>query len=121
MNIQDALRTEAPVTEELTTRMVNCIRPLHALMGMATEVGELIDQYKRHIFYGAPLDPINIKEEMGDKFWYDSLMLDVQNASFEECFQMMVNKLKKRYPEKFTELDAVQRDLEGERKVLEQN
>jgi NTP pyrophosphatase (non-canonical NTP hydrolase) len=119
MNIEDALRTEAPLTEGLLERYNNCCRDLHAVLGKLTELGEIADQYKRHIFYGTPLDSVNVKEELGDGYWYDSLLLNIHGATFEECFTMMVNKLKARYPEKFNELDAVERNLSKERAILE--
>lgn len=119
MKIEDALRTEAPITPELLARATECMRDLHAILGKLTEIGEVADAYKRHIFYGTPLDTTNIKEEIGDGFWYDSILLDIHNATFEECFEIMINKLKKRYPNKFNELDAVQRDLAAEREVMD--
>ena len=125
MNIADALRSEAPITKELLERYVDCVRDIHAILGKLTEVGEVADQYKRHIFYGKPLDPVNVKEEVGDGDWYDSLLLDAINKRFnlnlthQECFEAMVAKLKARYPEKFTEEHAVNRNLDAERKVLE--
>ena len=125
MNIEEALRSEAPITEELLERYVDCVRDIHAILGKLSEIGEVADQYKRHIFYGTPLDPVNIKEEVGDGDWYDSLLLDAVNKRFnlklthEECFAAMVNKLRTRYPDKFTAFDAVNRDLKAERKVLE--
>ena len=38
---------------------------LHGAMGLCTESGEIMDALKRHIFYGSPLDILNIKEEIG--------------------------------------------------------
>jgi NTP pyrophosphatase (non-canonical NTP hydrolase) len=119
MNIQDAIRTEAPITPEVLERLASVARDLHALIGKTTELGELFDAYKRFIFYNVPLDKTNIKEEVGDDKWYDAVFLDVHGWTFEECFDLMIRKLKKRYPNKFNELDAVERDLIGERKILE--
>jgi hypothetical protein len=125
LNIADALRSEAPSTNEVIERYVDCLRDMHAILGKLTEIGEVADQYKRHIFYGKSLDPVNTKEEVGDGQWYDSLLLDATNKRFnlklthEECFEAMVAKLKARYPEKFTEQLATNRNLEAERKVLE--
>ena len=46
----------------------------HAYMGMITEVGELVDAIKREAIYGKPLDLVNLKEEIGDVFWYLNLL-----------------------------------------------
>ena len=37
---------------------------------MVTEVGEIIDTYKRHWFYKKELDIKNLIEEVGDVLWY---------------------------------------------------
>lgn len=42
----------------------------HAACGLVTEVGEIIDQYKRHWFYKKDLDVKNLVEEVGDVLWY---------------------------------------------------
>ncbi len=43
-------------------------------MGTVTEVGELADQVKRHVFYGLDLDKENLIEELGDIEWYLSII-----------------------------------------------
>lgn len=45
----------------------------HAGFGLMTEVGELLDTYKRHSFYGTELDRKNLVEEVGDILWYIAL------------------------------------------------
>lgn len=91
----------------------------HALMGIFSEGGELADAIKRHIFYGTELDVTNLKEESGDLLWYVQLLIKAMNWSMEEVMDVNEAKLRKRYGEKFTEHAAVHRDLDGERKVLE--
>lgn len=49
----------------------------HARVGIITEVGEICDAFKRHIIYGKPLDLANLKEEIGDVFWYINLLWNV--------------------------------------------
>ena len=41
------------------------------------------------------------------------------NINFEECLDLNINKLKIRFPDKFTEENALNRDLVSERKELE--
>lgn len=43
---------------------------LHCATGLVTESAELVDAIKKHVFYGKPLDVVNIKEELGDLLWY---------------------------------------------------
>lgn len=45
-------------------------RILHGAIGMMTEAGEILDIFKKHIFYGKPVDVAHLKEEIGDFFWY---------------------------------------------------
>lgn len=119
--IEDAaLRTEPDYSnaiERLTDRRT--VRLLHAAMGLATEAGEFVDMLKKHIFYGKPIDAANAVEEMGDVSWYQRIGCDALETSFTEMLLRNVRKLKHRFPEKFTEKNANERDLAGERKILE--
>lgn len=92
---------------------------LHAAMGISTESGELMDAFKRKIFYGKDLDVVNVKEEIGDLMWYVAILLRELDLDFEDLLQTNIDKLKARYPEKFTEENALNRDLDKERQILE--
>ena len=159
----------------------------HMKMGVMSEIGELIDAYKKELAYGKTLDLINIEEEWADVSWYlaneatrvgiklveetidDEFKNDIKeliegndvedtlwdfgfgfktaqsddkdnssHASIQDGFIMWVYigenllnvntnkalenniaKLKTRYPEKFTQEAALNRDLDAERKELE--
>lgn len=97
------------------------IRLLHAAMGMQTESAEFTDMLKKHLFYGKPLDKINLIEEIGDQLWYIALALDELGSSFGTAMELNNKKLMARYAakKKFTETEAANRDLEKERKILE--
>jgi NTP pyrophosphatase (non-canonical NTP hydrolase) len=92
---------------------------LHAGMGMTTEAGEFMDALKKHLIYGKPLDIVNLKEEIGDYLWYAAVALRAIGGSFEECMDLNIAKLRKRFPDKFTETEAIHRDTVAERKILE--
>lgn len=94
-------------------------RAVHAIFGMLTELGELADIFKKHLIYGKPLDHVHIVEELGDKDWYRALFADTFKVGFEQAWTINIEKLRKRFPDKFTEELALNRDLEGERAVLE--
>jgi len=106
-----------PVLKRLQN--VHTVRLLHAAMGLCTEAGEFMDMMKKHILYGKPLDEVNLREELGDKLWYTALALDELKSTFEACFDINIAKLRARYPNKFTEKDALNRNLEREREILE--
>lgn len=100
-----------------------CETPLlddfHMVSGMVTEAAEIMDVYKKHIAYGKPLDLVNIKEEIGDLMWYIANMCNLHDWSLEDILGTNIEKLKSRYPEKFTNENAINRDLLKERKILE--
>jgi NTP pyrophosphatase (non-canonical NTP hydrolase) len=106
-----------PVKSRLTD--IKAIRLLHAAMGIGTEAGEFMDVIKKHILYGKEIDTINLKEEIGDLFWYIALACDELNVSFDYIFEQNIAKLRQRYSGRFTENAALNRDLEKERSVLE--
>ena len=92
---------------------------VHAAMGLATESGEFLDNIKKHMFYNKPLDRTNLKEELGDILWYAAIAMSVLDTDFNKEMDRVIGKLKLRYPEKFSEENAINRDLESEQKYLE--
>ena len=114
--IKEALRTESKPKIELTEDLT---RLLHAAIGMQTESAEFSDQLKKHIFYGKPLDKVNLQEEIGDLLYYIAIALDTLGSSFEVEMLRVVKKLKVRYPHKFSNELAASRRLEEERSALE--
>lgn len=84
----------------------------HVIVGalkLNSESGELADSIVKHVCYGQPLDELNILEECGDLLWYISLILSNLNFNMEDCMKLNIEKLKKRYPEKFSEFHAKER------------
>lgn len=116
--VKDACRTECSY-EDSVERLMNWPDLIHGSMGLCTEVGELQDSVKRFIFYGKELDKVNVSEEIGDITWYLAILCKCLELDLSDVLQKNIEKLKKRYPEKFTEERALERNLEEERKVLE--
>ena len=119
--IKNAIKTESRDFERIAERMqtIENQRLLHAGIGLATEAGEVLDALKKHVFYGKELDRVNLREEMGDIFWYCAILADQLEVDFAEVMERNITKLKARYGEKFSEQKATTRDLETERKILE--
>ncbi len=92
---------------------------LHMVIGISTEAGELLDAYKKHFAYGKELDTINVGEEIADIMWYISNLCRLLNIDLEEMQQRNIDKLKARFPEKFTKENALNRNLDVERQILE--
>lgn len=119
--VKNATNTEAPITGDMVVRFSKSenIRLLHAGIGMATETGEFLDMLKKHLYYGKTLDKVNLAEELGDLCWYIAIAMDVLDIDFNDVLETNIKKLAARYPEKFTEFHAENRDLDSERQILE--
>lgn len=92
---------------------------LHGALGVATEAGELLDVLKKNHAYGRGLDHANIREEIGDVLWYLALLARATGTNLDQIAATNVAKLKQRYPEKFTNELALNRNLAAERAILE--
>lgn len=119
--LEESARTAAADYPKIAERLASPenIDLLHGAMGLSTEANELVDAMKKVVFYGKPVDAVNLKEEIGDALWYIALLCRRLNVSMESIMQTNIDKLKARYPQKFTEEAAMKRDLDVERKILE--
>jgi NTP pyrophosphatase (non-canonical NTP hydrolase) len=97
-------------------------RLLHATIGLQGEVGELAGAIERWLYYNQPLDSVNVVEELGDCLWYIALACNALGVPMADVMDRNIAKLVKRFPEKYTELAAVEenRNRKAERAVLEQ-
>lgn len=91
----------------------------HAIIGIATEAGELAEAYLKTWEENGEIDVVNLCEEIGDIFWYAAIIAREAGVSFEDIQRNNIEKLAKRFPDKFTEFNANNRDLSAEREVLE--
>lgn len=85
------------------------LRRLHMALGVAGEAGEMADAIKKAVFYRKPLDIENVIEEAGDILWYLANLLSSVDSSFDEAMTRNYLKLRARYPEGFTNADAIAR------------
>ena len=163
---------------------------MHMALGIAGEMGEIIDALKKHHIYGKILDQANIVEEVGDVAYYvagllsmtpelletledGQLTVDLEtlataqqhtlhsvlslnlgfatiledivdpidegfvdhvegcvytlhalvlllNIDLEQALDINIAKLAKRYGDKYSDYNAINRDLTAERKILEE-
>lgn len=96
-------------------------RIFHGIIGLATESAELVEAIVKSLLTNNPLDKVNVQEELGDINWYVSVLVDALGADWENILNTNIKKLKARYPNKFTSENAINRNLEVERKILEEN
>lgn len=116
MKLKDYVNWTGNTCAKLATPLLDDV---HMIFGMATEVGELMDSYKKNIAYNSELDMINVQEEIGDIMFYIASFCRMNNLDLNKIIERNVEKLESRYPKKFTEYHANNRDLEKERKILE--
>lgn len=81
----------------------------HAALGLTSEAGEVATAIKAHIIYGKPLDVENVKEELGDILWFVAFMADLISVPMEDVAQGVIDKLKKRYPDDYSDEMALAR------------
>lgn len=83
---------------------------LHMLLGLAGEVGELIDGIKKSVIYGKLMDEQNVVEELGDIEFYLQGIRNQMHVTRDECIAANVAKLSKRYKKgSYSNEAAVQR------------
>lgn len=84
---------------------------LHALIGICSEVGELGDPIKAHVFYGKPLDVENIIEELGDMEFYMEQLRQRLVINRQQTIDHNIAKLSKRYSSlKYSDNAAIRRE-----------
>lgn len=90
------------------------IKVIHGIIGICTEAAELAEALMKFLD-GTKLDEVNLFEECGDVLWYIAELLTGLDSNFDSCMKANIRKLSLRYPDKFTEFHAENRDLEKER------
>jgi NTP pyrophosphatase (non-canonical NTP hydrolase) len=119
---QDLVLTTAPDhihNRKVMDRLDGTIDLLHAQLGISTEAGEFADAIKKFLMYGKAYDRANLIEELGDLTWYIGLAIAQLGTTWGEVFEANIKKLATRYPDRFSEHSALNRDLDKERKILE--
>lgn len=116
MEIKEYQESSKRTNADLGSVLMN---ELHMVLGMQTEVAEIADVYKKHIAYGRDLDLVNVKEEIGDLMFYVVNLCNTHNWDLRDIMKTNIDKLKARYPEKFTNENAINRNLDVERQILE--
>lgn len=95
-------------------------RIFHGIIGICTESGELAEALQNTLT-GNDTDLINVVEEIGDVQWYSAILFDELKVNPYACLNAVIEKLKIRYPDKFTSDNAINRNLQSERETLDLN
>lgn len=78
-------------------------------MGLAGESGEVVDIIKKVVGHGHDLNTSQVKDELGDVLWYIAVLAHRMGIGMQELATQNIMKLRKRYPNGFTEQDSINR------------
>lgn len=96
---------------------------MNASLGLSGEVGELNDMIKKWIFHGHDLDLEEVGKEIGDILWYIALVCNAFNFDLDKVANANIEKLRKRYPEGFSEKASINRkeyiNVEGLQAIID--
>ena len=93
------------------------VRLNHSVIGLTGEVGELASAVEKWVYYGQPLDPTNVAEEIGDCIWYLALACNALGVSMQEIMEANIRKLRVRYPEKYEDVLAEEKNRRRQEEV----
>lgn len=67
-------------------------------IGLAGEVGEVLEPIKKTLFHGKGLDLDNLEKELGDVMWYLHGLAIYTGLDLETVLARNIEKLRSRYP-----------------------
>lgn len=83
------------------------IQALHAVIGLAGEVGELNSVLQKWLWYGKHLTleelQRKVKDEAGDALWYISELLSAFGLRMQDVMAANIAKLAVRYPDRYSD------------------
>lgn len=82
---------------------------MHALHGMASEVGELHTIYQK-LYQGHAFDKEHVMRELGDLMWFIAEYCTVMGFELDKIMELNIEKLKLRYPEGFNSEHSLHRE-----------
>lgn len=86
-----------------------------------TAVAKLQDMDKKELCYGKKADPEERKKQLFLALQFLEYGAETHGINAAEARQKVINKLRYRYPEKFSQEHAINRNTEAERRILEQS
>ncbi len=90
------------------------------LLELQEHTSRILDQAKRIIYYGALLNEETYQDSMGKILASVYLLARESGSTLEEVMDKNIQKLKVRYPDKFSEDQAVNRNTHKESKVFQE-
>ena len=84
-------------------------RLLDASAGLAEEAGEVLGLVRKHLFMHHDLDTARLATELGDALWCLTAAAGALGLSLEDIAAANLAKLRRRYPEGYTDQASVNR------------
>jgi len=78
-------------------------------LGLSGETGEVADIIKKVVYHGHTLDNEALMEELGDALFYIAAIATTMHFDLSDIAIMNIEKLKRRYPEGFSEQASINR------------
>jgi NTP pyrophosphatase (non-canonical NTP hydrolase) len=83
-------------------------------LGLCGEAGEVVELFKKHIGHGHELNLVKLEKELGDVLWYISAIATGLGLDLDLIAQYNIDKLKTRYPDKFSAERSINRVEEND-------
>lgn len=84
-------------------------RQIIAALGLAGEAGEFANMIKKLTAHGHPITVDELAEELGDVLWYLAEAASASGLTLNDIAAMNVEKLRRRYPDGFSEERSINR------------
>lgn len=117
-----AMRTEADqgvILARLAALGSDAMRLDNAARGLAGDCGEVSTAVMKYIEYGRPLDKTNLVEEVGDCLWRLAQVCLGGGFSLADAMEANIRKLAVRYPDKYSDDLALNRNTAAEMSAVE--
>lgn len=112
---------EIPVNRrESSVPLLHNVNPdiLHMVLGIVTEAGEILDEVYSSTAKGNLFNPVHLVDETGDSLWYLANLMTELDTELAACAELNIEKLRRRFPEKFTSSQAINRDIASEQEAF---
>lgn len=105
----DNLRYREAIERTMNSDLNDKEKVLMLLLGMAGEIGEIVDGMKKVLFHNHPLSLEDLTEELGDFEYYMQHFKKHFGISDERVYMVNIQKLQKRYPQGFSSKASLER------------
>jgi len=104
--VRNLVKDGNDIANEMTAETAHL---LHMAVGISGESGELLDAIKKHVIYNKALDVDNVREELGDLYFYMQGIINSMPFSKDDVLNHNIEKLTKRYGDKYSDKSAQER------------